>query len=118
MILSILKIKSYEFLTVIKVVVSQPKGVVLMLIALFMLLSKSLKYIKTNNCFPFESSSTPIKIILIIPCLVAIASKHRSLTAPYYGCIYILNYNVITQSHGRTLLHFIFHMNMRCMSVI
>jgi len=41
---------------------------------------------------------------LIIPGLSAIASKHRNLTAPYYGSIYILNYNVITQSQGTTVL--------------
>jgi len=41
---------------------------------------------------------------LIIPGLSAIASKHLNLTAPYYGCIYILNYNVITQSQGTNVL--------------
>ena len=42
--------------------------------------------------------------MLIIPSLSEIASKHRNLTAPYYGSIYILNYNVITQSQGTTIL--------------
>jgi len=42
--------------------------------------------------------------VLIIPSLSEIASKHRNLTAPYYGSIYILNYNVITQSQGTTIL--------------
>jgi len=41
--------------------------------------------------------------VLIIPGLTAIANKHRNLTAPYYGSIYILNY-VITQSQGTTIL--------------
>jgi len=45
--------------------------------------------------------------------LVAIASKHRILTATYYGCVYILNYNVITQSYLTTVLSYIFHMNLR-----
>ena len=42
--------------------------------------------------------------VLVIPGLSAIASEHRNLTAPYYGSIYILNYNVITQSQGTTVL--------------
>jgi len=42
--------------------------------------------------------------VLIIPGLSAVASKHRNLTAPYYGSIYILNYNVITQSQGTIIL--------------
>ena len=42
--------------------------------------------------------------VLIIPGLTEIASKHRNLRAPYYGSIYILNYNVITQSQGTTIL--------------
>jgi len=42
--------------------------------------------------------------VLIIPGLSAIASKHRNLTAPYYGSIYILNYNVITHSQGTIIL--------------
>jgi hypothetical protein len=58
-------------------------------------------------------SRTPYRIILIITSLVAIASKHRTLTAPYYDCIYILYYNVITQSQGTTILYLIFHMNLR-----
>jgi len=72
----------------------------------------SFTYIKTNNCSPLETFRTPYGIILIIPCLVAIASNHRDLRAPYYGCIYILNYNVITQSQGTAILYFIFHMCM------
>ena len=73
-------------------------------IALLMLLSKSLTYIKTNNSSPLEPSRTPYRIILIIPGLVAIASKHCNLTAPYYGCIYILNLLVTCNDH--TLFHF------------
>jgi len=75
-------------------------------IALLMLLSKYLSYIRTKNGSPFEPSRTPYWIF-IIPGLVAIASKHRYLTASYYGCIYILKYNVITQSQGTTILYFI-----------
>jgi hypothetical protein len=42
--------------------------------------------------------------VLIIPGLSEIASKHPNLTATYYGSIYILNYNVITQTQGTTIL--------------
>lgn len=59
-------------------------------------------------------------IILIIPGLVAIASKHRNLTVLYYGCIYILFYNVINKSQG-TILYFVLHTNMRyiaCMAQV
>ena len=66
-------------------------------IALLILLSKSLTYIKAKNDSPFEPSRTPYWIIFIIPGLVAIASKQRNFTAPYYGCIYILHCNDITQ---------------------
>jgi hypothetical protein len=44
--------------------------------------------------------------------------KHRNLTASYYGCNYILNCNVITQSQEMTLLLFIIHMNMRYISYL
>jgi hypothetical protein len=87
-------------------------------IGLFVLLLKSLTHIKTNNGSPLKPSRTPFRIILIIPGLVVIASKHRNLTAPYDRCIYILNYHVITQSKGTTLLHFIFHMNVQCISYL
>jgi hypothetical protein len=50
--------------------------------------------------------------------LVVITSKHRNLTAPYDGCIYILKYHVITQWKGSTLLHFIFHMNVQYISYL
>ena len=100
--LSTLKIKSGESLTVIQIVISQVKSVALMPRALLILLSKSLTYITTNNGSPLELSRTPYRI------LVLIASKQRNLTDPYYGCIYILNYNVITQSQRTTILYFIF----------
>jgi len=60
-----------------------------MSIALLTLLSKSLTYVKPNNTSPLEPSRTPYRIIIIFPSLVEIARKHRNLTAPYYGCIYI-----------------------------
>jgi len=63
---------------------------------LLMLLSKSFSYIRTKTGSPFEPSRTPYWIF-IISGLVAIASKHRYLTASHYGCIYILKYNDITQ---------------------
>jgi len=89
-------------------------------IALLKLLSKYFSYIRTKNCSTFEPTRfeptrTPYWIF-IIPGLVPIASKHRYLTASHYGCIYILKYNVITQSQGTTILHFIFYMNMRYVS--
>ena len=86
-------------------------------IALLILLSKYFSYIRTKNGSPFEPSRTPYWIF-IIPGLVAIASKHRYLTASYYGCIYILHYNDITQSQGTTILYFIFYMNMRYVSYL
>jgi len=86
-------------------------------ISLLILLSKYFSYIRTKNGSPFEPSRTPYWIF-IIPGLVAIASKHRYLTASYYGCIYILKYNVITQSQGTTILYFIFYMNMRYVSYL
>ena len=58
-------------------------------IVLLILLSKSLTYVKTNNTSPLEPSRTPYRIIVIIPGLVEIACKHRNLTAPHYGSIYI-----------------------------
>jgi len=64
-------------------------------IALLILLSKYFLHIRTKNGSPFEPSRTPYWIFIITG-LVAIASKHRYLIAPYYGCIYILKYNVIT----------------------
>jgi len=87
-------------------------------IALLILLSKSLTYIKTLKDSPFEPSRTPYKIILIIPGLVAIASKHRNLTATYYGCIDILTCNFITQSQGTTILYFSFYVNVRYISYL
>ena len=87
-------------------------------IALLVLLSKSLTYIKAKNGSPFEPSRTPYWIIFIIPGLVAIASKHRNFTAPYYGCIYILHYNDISQPQGTTIFYFIFYMNMRYVSYL
>jgi len=86
-------------------------------IALLMLLSKYLSYIRTKNSSPFEPSRTPYWIF-IIPGLVAIASNHRYLTASYYGCIYILHYNDITQSQGTTTLYFIFYVNVRYVSYL
>jgi len=77
-------------------------------IALLILLSEYFSYIRTKNCSLFEPSSTPYWIF-IIPGLVAIASKRGYLTASYYGCIYILHYNDITQSQGTTILYFIFY---------
>ena len=82
-------------------------------IVLLVLLSKPLTCIKTNNFSPLRPSRTRCRIILIIPGLVAIASKHCHLTAQYYGYIYNLNYDVIIQSQGMTILYFIFRMNMR-----
>ena len=87
-------------------------------IALLLLLSKSLTYIKAENGSPYEPSRTPYWIIIIISGLVAIASKHRYFTAPYYNCIYILHYNDITQSQGTTILYFIFYMNVRYVSYL
>jgi len=75
-------------------------NVALMPIASLILLSEYFSYIRTKNCSLFEPSRTPYWIF-IIPGLVAIASKHRYLTASYYGCIYILHYNDITQSRER-----------------
>jgi hypothetical protein len=66
-----------------------------MLIALLILLSKSLTYSKGNIGSSLEPCGTPYRIILIIPGLVEIARKHRNLIAPYYGCIDILKNNVI-----------------------
>jgi hypothetical protein len=80
----------------------------LMPIALFVLLSLSLKYIKTNNFCPLYYCRAPYWIILIIPGFTAIASKHCNWTALFYGYIYILNYNVI--SDGITILYFTVHM--------
>jgi hypothetical protein len=40
-----------------------------------------------------EPSRIPYRIILIIPGLVTIANNHRNLTAPNYGCIYIVYCN-------------------------
>ena len=65
-----------------------------------------------------KTYSSPYRVILHIPCLVAIASKHSNLIAPYYGCFYILNYNVISQSQGSSILYFIFHLNMRQISYL
>jgi uncharacterized membrane protein len=81
-------------------------------IALLIILSKSLTYIRNKNGSTLEPSWTPYGIIFIVPGLVTIASNYRNLTAPYNGFIYILCFNVIMQSQG-TLLLFIFHMNMR-----
>jgi len=64
-------------------------------IALLILVSITLKYIKTNNVSPFYHCRTPYWITEIIPGLVAIASEHCNWTAPHSGCIYILNTNVI-----------------------
>jgi hypothetical protein len=75
-----------------------------MSIGLFVLLSKSLTYIKTNNRSPLEHSRTPYRIILIIPDLAAVARNHRNLRAPYYGCIYCsiqgLIYGPLTTSYA------------------
>jgi len=80
-------------------------------IAFLILLSKYFSYIRTINGSPFQPSRTPYWIIIIIPGLVAIASKNRYLTASYYGCIYIRKYNVITQSQGTIIHYLIFYMN-------
>jgi hypothetical protein len=57
-------------------------------------------------CPPLEPSRTRNKIIFIIPGLVAVESKHHNLTVPYYTCIYILNWNIITQSQGTNIFPF------------
>jgi hypothetical protein len=65
--------------------------------ALLILVSISLKYIKTKKVPPLYYCRNPYWIILIIPDLATTASEHCNWTGPYYGCIYILNYNVINQ---------------------
>jgi hypothetical protein len=65
--------------------------------ALLIAISVSLKYIKTNHDFPLYYCRTPYWMSLIIPDLAAIASELCNWTAPYYGCIYVLNDNVIKQ---------------------
>ena len=85
-------------------------------VALLILLSTSLTYIETNDCSPMEPSRTPYGIILLF--WVGRNCKYRNLTAPYCGCNYILNCNVITQSQETTLLRFIFRMNVRYISYL
>jgi hypothetical protein len=61
-------------------------------IAVLILVSMSLKYIKPTTFFPFYYCRTPYWISSFFPGLAAIASEHSNWTAPYYRCIYILNY--------------------------
>jgi hypothetical protein len=76
------------------------------LVALLILVSISLKYIKTNNVPPLYYRTTPYWIILIIPGWPQLHATIVIGQPRIDSYSYILNYNVVNQWQGICVLYF------------